>query len=97
VESRPCGGYAQAVVKPASDKAEGGGLVFGCALAFWLIVPVPFLLLGMGFGGRLMLLPDTWNLMSVLWVIAFYAPLVLMAYVAVHAVRSRSGQDGDKG
>jgi len=59
---------------------------------FWLIVPVPFWLLGMGFAGELTLWPsfepDVW-LLSLLFVIAFYGPLLLIGLVVVDAIRSR--------
>jgi hypothetical protein len=76
------------MVEPASDKSAVGGPLFGCALAFWILVPFPFWLLGNGFAGQVVLLPDTWDLISVAWVISFYGPLALMAFVAVDAVRS---------
>ncbi len=84
------------MAEPASDRSDGGGLVFGCALAFWTILPFPLWLFGMGFAGQSVLLPDTWDLISVLWVISFYGPLALMAYVVIDALRSRSSDEGGK-
>ena len=59
---------------------------------FWLVVPVPFWLLGMGFAGELTLWPsfepDVW-LLSLLFVTAFYGPLALIGLVAADAIRSR--------
>ena len=59
---------------------------------FWLVVAVPFWLLGMGFAGELVLWPsfepDVW-LLSLLWVVVFYGPLLLITIVAIDAIRSR--------
>jgi hypothetical protein len=46
----------------------------------------------MGFAGKLVLWPsfgpDVW-LLSLLWVIVFYGPLLLITIVAIDAIRSR--------
>jgi hypothetical protein len=68
-----------------TSSSSSGATTFGCALAFWLLVPFPFWLLGMGFAGQFVFLPDRWDLLGVLWVIAFYAPLLLMAWVTIDA------------
>lgn len=73
---------------PTSDAADGCA-VFGCALAFWLVVPLPMWVLGAGFAGEFVLLPASWDLISFLWILAFYAPLALMAVVGINALRSR--------
>jgi hypothetical protein len=66
------------------------------AFLFWLIVPVPFWLLGWGLAGELVLWPsfepDVW-LLSLLFVIAFYGPLLLIGLVAADAFRSRRQTD----
>jgi len=62
------------------------------AFLFWLVVAVPFWLFGMGFSGELVLWPsferDVW-LMSLLWVVVFYGPLLLILLVVLDAIRSR--------
>ena len=63
------------------------------ASLFWLVVPVPFWLLGWGLAGELVFWPsfepDVW-LLSLLFVIAFYGPLLLIALVAAEALRSKT-------
>ena len=68
--------------------SSGGAATFGCAFAFWLFVPFPFWLLGVGFAGQFVFLPDRWDFVGILWTIAFYAPLLLMAFVIIDAIRS---------
>ena len=61
------------------------------AILFWLIAPVPFWLLGSGLAGEFVLWPsfepDVW-LLSLLFVIAFYGPLLLIAFVGADAISS---------
>ena len=64
-------------------------------LLFWLFVPFPFWLLGAGFAGQLVFLPDVWDLLSILWVVAFYTPLALIGWVAIDAIRSSSKDKQD--
>ena len=62
---------------------------------FWLVVPFPVWLLGIGFAGELVLWPSfepDIMLLSILFVAAFYGPLLLIALVAIDAVRSRPRQ-----
>ena len=80
---------------PSDADEKDGCLVVGCALAFWLLIPFPFWLLGMGFAGQLVLWPDNWEPISVIWAVAFYAPLALIAFVVVDSFRSRSGNRGE--
>ena len=80
------------MAEPHSDAAgdtAGGAAVFGCALVFWLALPFPFWLLGSGFAGEFVLLPSRWDLLSILWMIGFYGPLAVMAFVAFDSVRVR--------
>ena len=59
------------------------------ALLFWLVVPFPFWLLGAGFAGQLVFWPSfepDVALLSLLFVIAFYGPLLLIAAVAADAL-----------
>ena len=73
------------------SRASGGGAVFGCDFGFWLLVPFPLWLLGAGFAGKFVFLPDIWDLITTLWFIAFYAPLLLLAFVAICAIRAGNG------
>ena len=68
------------------------------AFLFWLFVPFPFWLVGVGLAGELAFWPsfepDTW-LLSLMFVLAFYGPLLLIALVAVDAIRSRPDDEKD--
>ena len=59
----------------------GRSLAVAFAVGFWLLVPFPFWLLGWGFAGTPVWLPDTWDLLSVGWGAAFYGPLLFIAFV----------------
>ena len=76
------------------SEAPSGWPGFACALLFWLVVPLPLWLLGAGFAGEWLFLPDSWSIGSVLLTAAFYAPPALMAYVSVDALRRASSNKG---
>jgi len=61
-------------------------------VAFWLLVPFPFWLLVYGFTGEFVFLPDTWDLLGILWLVTFCAPIILIALVAVDVVRSKRSE-----
>ena len=73
-------------------------IVAGAAFAFWILIPVPFWLFGMALAGELVLWPSFEPdivLVSTLWVIAFYEPLLLMALIGFDAIRSRARHSED--
>jgi hypothetical protein len=67
-------------------------IIVVASFLLWLVVAVPFWLLGTGLAGELVLWPsfepDVW-LLSLLWVVVFYGPLLLITIVAIDAIRSR--------
>jgi hypothetical protein len=71
------------------------------AFLFWLLVTFPFWLLGVGLAGEITLWPsfepDVW-LLSLLFVIAFYGPLLLIGLVVVDAIGSllRNSESSNK-
>jgi uncharacterized membrane protein len=81
--------------RDADDQSDApsGWPGFASALLFWLFLPFPYWLLMVGFSGEWMFLPDFWNVSSVIWVVAFYAPPALMMYVVVDSVRSVACDD----
>jgi len=61
------------------------------AFLFWLCVPFPFWLLGIGFAGAFALpgfQADGLLLVDILFAAAFYGPLLLIGLVAIDAFRS---------
>lgn len=81
---------------PGTARNDNGGcLAFGAALGFWLLVPFPFFLLGWGFNGSPVWLPDKWDVLGLAWAAAFYLPLVLMTFIAIAAIREGHRGHGD--
>ncbi|HEX8579235.1 MAG TPA: hypothetical protein VF655_06530 [Allosphingosinicella sp.] len=59
---------------------------------FWLLVPFPFWMLGNGFAGELVFWPSfapDIALFSLLFVVAFYGPLLLMLALLAGAIARR--------
>ena len=78
-----------------SDELSGSDrwIIIIPALLFWLLVPFPFWLLGIGFAGTFVLpgfQSDELLLFDVVYAAAFYGPLVLIALVAINALRPNS-------
>jgi hypothetical protein len=67
-------------------------IIVVAALLFWLLVPFPFWLLGLGFAGAFVLpgfQSDGLLLLDIVYAAAFYGPLLLIGLVVIDAFRSR--------